>query len=229
VSRVGEDGEIHQVPQYEKKISYNIDLSDGTSIRTDSIDDVFRLPNGRNRSITSISLGTPILYESIQARVRLNNSRYIPVSYDLSGEYRKVTALADTLNEHLPGLRRWYSPVTRLSFVTAFFVLCFGAYFLVLLLAATDFLFPSMVPGNYVSSGASDNSNPLFAVLLVVTLLSVVLFEIIDRAVKRLFPIATFAISQGADRDRHLNAVRIVVITVILIPFLLGLLINAIP
>jgi hypothetical protein len=226
ISRIGDDGEVHRDPWYEKELSYHIRLSDGTSITTSSIDDVLRLPNSRDRRITYVSLSTPLLYRPLNARVNLIESRNAPVSYDVSGEYRKVLPVTDALDDHLPGLRQWYTPVVRFSALGAFILIGLALYTLIAVLVAADFFFPDQVPGTLQPSGEATYS--LYTgVFVVAILLVLLLLEGIDRVVRRVFPVATFAIGQGLDRHKHLNFVRVVVVTAIVLPILTGLLVEA--
>jgi hypothetical protein len=112
VKRIGDDGEIYRQTLYSKQLTYRVDLSGGTSLTLTHIDEVLRQDNSRRKSNSTNSVSNPGRYATLHARVRLNDSPYSPVTYDLSGNYQDVMLLSDKLDDFLPGLRQWYSYVS---------------------------------------------------------------------------------------------------------------------
>ncbi len=208
----------------ERDISYGVGFSDGSSMETDSLDDVLDLPNGKRR-ITSLSVHTPYGHDKIRASLRLNETPYsMPVRYDLAGEDKEVLALADKLDEYLVGLRQWYSPLARFSFVgflaAAYMLVYIGANLIVF----ADYLFfPNLLPGYRSGQPPADTSSGLTTVFVVGAIAMIALMAALDWVFKRIFPVSTFTIGQGAKRNRNLNYVRGVVLTAVVIPVLLQL------
>ncbi len=145
---VTEDNEVAYKPLYEKRINYSVDFSDDSSFETPSIEEVLNLPNSNRRRITSVSLSTPFMASKIRAEVRLRDSRYGSVSYDLRGEDKEVLSLADKLEDRLPGLRQWYSPLARISFVAAAVVTYIVVFALASALVAADFFLLNFLQDN---------------------------------------------------------------------------------
>ena len=201
----------------ERVIEYDVKLSDGSNLSTTDLDEVLELENSRRRHITSIVLSTPYA-DSIRATVKLSNDSP-PVSYDLRGEDKEVVSLSSKLDENLIGLRQWYSFVARYSVLGLLFLLYALAFVAAFTLSAADAFFPSLVPEG--SGGSETSARDQFSFVLVVW--SALLVGLtLDVFRKLLFPIATFAIGQGAKRDKTLAGIRVAAITVVLVPTLIS-------
>lgn len=212
----------------DRKISYNVEFSDGSSLDTSSLDEVLQLPNSPLSKITKIRLSTPYSAAKIRASVRFANEGYGgPMSYTVSGEEREVFSLAKKLDEFLIGLKRWYWPIARYSLYAVFLVLCFALIGIVLAALAIAvvvdrFFFPGLL-----DDSGGDGSSLEFGVLvwgLLMLICGAVL--LLDFARNRWFPNATYAIGQGEKRDEQMERFRKGIITVVLAPFVIGLFIR---
>lgn len=211
-------------PLVEKEISYKVDLSDGSSVSTESIEEVLDLPNSPKRKITSISIDTPYFFRRIKASVSLKDDSYRPVSYDLSGDYEEVITLADRLDDRLPGLRQWYSPLTRYSFFGILAVTCGVVFFSAYAFAAVDYFYPDFLAGEEsekIDTGLTGLVGVLFFLTVGVCLL-------LDWFRKKLFPVGTFAIGQGVDRYNRLTNIRNTILTGVVLAGVVGFVVNQI-
>src|SRR5260370_33832347 len=89
---------------------YTIGFSDGTSVRYDKVEDIIKLPNSDEHSITSLIAGTPE-EENQTAFVTLRKSdpESPTVEYTLSGPQRNVVYLAAQLDDWVSAIRQWHS------------------------------------------------------------------------------------------------------------------------
>jgi hypothetical protein len=191
------------------------------------MEDVLDLPNSSMRKITSIRISTPYVYSPVHASIRLSDNSYLPVSYDLSGEERHVIPLAYSLDDHLLSLRQWYSFLTRYSFIGVFAVVYLAVFVLANLAVASDFLFPSLLPGE--ASSDSETDPGLQAAFWAVIVLVIGAILGLDWVRTKAFPIGTFAIGQGIARHKRLNYLRGIFLTGIALPILTGLIVAAVP
>lgn len=145
-----------------------------------------------------------------------------PVSYDLSGDYEQVITLADRLNERLPGLKQWYSPLTRYSVFGILAVACVVVFFSAYALAAVDYFYPDFLTGEE-SEKTDTGLTGLVGVLFFLTAGACLL---LDWFRKKLFPVGTFAIGQGLDRHSRLSNIRYTVLTGVVLAFVVGVLVN---
>jgi hypothetical protein len=211
-----------------REIGYSVDFSDGTSRTFSSVEDVLGIENSPKREITSLSLSTPYFYEPIRATIRFRQERNLAVSYDLTGDDREVLSLSDKLDEYVLGLRQWYSPLTRFSFLGLLLVLYAGSWVFANLLVAADYLIPNLLPFDSASGGSTGGGSSvgLQGLFIGGVLALVALGLLFDLLFRRAFPASTFAIGQGVDRHKRLKAVQTAVVTCVLITIPVGLLIN---
>jgi hypothetical protein len=203
-----------------KQLEYTVGFSDGTSVRYNDVEDVIKLPNSSEHSITSLIAGTPeektlddIPYMPISAgpgvpstkvavgppptayvTLRKSNPAEAPsVEYTITGPQRNVVYLGAQLDDWVAAIRQWYSFFG--SFGAAGFVLALFAFFGPLLLwDKLLLLFPQVV-----------------RTLSWVKLLVLVLLYVVEFGIFKLFPRGTFAIGRGATRNEFLMKLRMAV------------------
>jgi hypothetical protein len=213
---------------HEEDISYTVEHSEGTTVIAASIDEILELPNSRRRKITSLTLDAPSRdvresssqQYSLFAHITLEDNRHRPVSYDIAGEYDEVVACSDRLEEHLLGLRQWYTPFIRASFIDIF---------LYLFLAVITFIGLLIGAQGYFSGTLALTFEVRY--LAAYMLGFVVIFLIVGSGVlqpllKRLYPTGTFAIGQGIERHKRLNTIRYTIFTGVILAGLVGLAVN---
>lgn len=207
----------------DEGIEYRIELSDNTTITTSSIDEVFALPNSPKRRISSIWISTPYTGRRVRGSIRLKNNRYIPVNYELRGDDKEVGSLAAKLDDHLLGLRPWYSFLTRWSFANIFIFLAFVGLAIAVLAVLAMFAFSR----ESVMEALKKDDGPDYSGLFALGYVCIIgLLAGLDWIVGRLFPIATFAIGQGIRRNERLNTVRTAVVTTVLLTIPVGILLG---
>lgn len=202
---------------WEKELVYVVQFSDGSNLRTISLDEILNLPNSPERRITSITVNTPSWYRYLTARVSFRSYSTLPsVEYEVSGEASAALHLADKLDQRLLGLRQWYTPILRVNFFYMALLLVFG-----LILYATVAATVNDTP-NDANLTWWQASLGLFlyfvAPLLVATFL--------DWLRRKLFPTSTFAIGQGVGRNKTLNFWRVAVLLALLVSVISGLIVE---
>jgi hypothetical protein len=199
------------------QLEYSVGFSDGTNVQYSDVEDIIKLPNSKEHSITSLIAGTP------EERT-LDDARYLPgkgqlgvpnidvaatppstayvtlrksnpaespsVEYTITGPQRTVVYLGAQLDDWVAAIRQWYSFGS--SFEAA------GAVFAMIAL-----LGPLFVWGY------------LFQFLLPQTVRTlpwakslIVLLYVAEFGIFKLFPRGTFAIGRGAERHQFLIWLR---------------------
>ena len=201
----------------ERVIEYVVELSDGSNLSTTDLEEVLNLENARRRHITAVSLATPYA-DSIRATVKLSNDSP-PITYNLRGDDKEVVSLSSKLDEHLTGLRQWYSVVARYSLFGLLAALSALVFFAAYVFLLADVVFPNLV----TDGGASEaDESRIQGTFIAATISVYVLAFLLDRLRTLLFPRATFAVGQGAKRDKTLSGLRVGAITVVAIPVLIS-------
>lgn len=166
------------------------------------------------------------MYKPVRANIEFRDSKYrTPVSYRLTGEDKEVIALADKLDDHLIGLRQWYTPLTRFSFVLAFGAIYVLVFVLGTLFLAANVLLPGVLYEELEPSG-SDSRPGVTSAFVALFGLAIGLCWFLDWIRGKLFPVGIFAIGQGERYLKSLNLWRVVTLTGIILPILTGLLVN---
>lgn len=208
----------------DKDLDYDVEFSDGTSRTFSSIEDVLELPNSSKRRISKLSISTPYFYGPIQASVDFRQNRELAASYNLKGEDKEVLALADKLDEYMLGVRHWYSPLTRFSFLGLMIFLPIIMVVLGGMAVAADYFFPNLLSSGDSSSSGSELREAI-GIYSVVMLIFASMW-VFGWLLKRVFPVSTFAIGQGIDRHKRLNKIRGIVLTGVFLTVPAGLLVN---
>jgi len=182
---------------------------DGLVRHFESCESLVQYENPQRAAITSLEISARCREPYQTGEVSLGGRYSAPVSISLRGEETMVSAIRTTLMDTIDGMKPWYS---RVSTIDLFYV-WYPIFMVLFLLART------MTP--------SDTPTPAIpfakAVVLVAKLLA--LMATIGGVIwgiaalrKRYFPIATFAIGQGASRHQHNEQVR----WVVMVGFLVG-------
>ncbi len=218
-----------------KQLEYTVGFSDGTSVRYDNVEDIIKLPNSSEHSITSLIAGTPeektlsdIMYMPSKGQVgvpstevavappstayvtlRKSNPAEAPsVEYTITGTQRTVVYLGAQLDDWVAAIRQWYSFFR--SFVAAGAILAFFAFFGPLLVWDKVFQFLPVTVRSW--SWAK--------------VLTVVLLYVAEFGIFKLFPRGTFAIGRGATQDQFITALRWIVIATLPLSILAGVIAN---
>lgn len=110
------------------------------------MEEVLEFPNSRNRRITDLSISTSNR-DNPRVAVRLAERDFGSVIYELSGDDDVVVALGAKLEDHLHGLRQWYTPLARFSLLYAMLVFNIVAVLVLLAAVAIDEVFsPAFLP-----------------------------------------------------------------------------------
>lgn len=195
-----------------KQLEYTVGFSDGTSVRYGDVEDIIKLPNSAEHSITSLIAGTPEEgNQSAFVTLRKSGPESPSLEYTLNGQQRNVVYLGAQLDDWVAAIRQWYS-VGR-SFEAA------GAFFaLIVLLApifAWGYLFQFLFP-------------QALRTLSWVKSLAIVLLYVAEFGIFKLFPRGTFAIGRVAARHEFLVWVRRGVLAALAVSVIAGVIANLI-
>jgi len=188
-----------------KQREYTVGFSDGTSVRYDDVEDIIKLPNSEEHSITSLIAGTPEEgNQTAFVTLRKSDPESPTVEYTLGGPQRNVVYLGAQLDDWVAAIRQWYSFAR--SFEAAGAVFAFTALFAPFIVwgYAFQFLLPQSV-----------RTLPWVKYL-------VIILYVAEYGIFKLFPRGTFAIGWGATREQFLAAVRWVVIVTLPLSILAG-------
>lgn len=198
-----------------------VGLSDGSELTCPSPDDVIGLPNTKERRITRLTLSTKWGSDP-SVRVVFREVSYDSVAYEITGDDERVCYIADKLDEMLESTRQWY---TRLAFMD------FELVMLQILAAVilTGVLALAIIASRAKALSHEVREDSVRDVLLrsVVWLLIPVTFgfgAMTNRVRKWLFPISSFLVGQGVDRQKSAELWR----SIIAVGFGIGLTVSII-
>lgn len=93
-----------------KQLEFTVGFSDGTNVRYNDVEDIIKLPNSSEHSITSLIAGTQeegnqTAYVTLRKPGRESPS----LEYTLTGPQRNVVYLGAQLDDWVAAIRQWYS------------------------------------------------------------------------------------------------------------------------
>ncbi len=210
--------EAEPSPTYEdapREFTYQVYFSDGSNLRTYSLDEVVDLPNSRDRRITSIAVSEPFWLHDLRVHISFRQySSIAAVEYEVAGEASKALHLADRLDQHLSAVRQWYTPLIRVNEFKVLSILMF--------------LFALAYLAFFVYAMNTEGITTIPPAIATFSFLGPVAIMVIGAVFlwlrRKLFPVATFAIGQGVARNKNLNYWR----NVLGIVVVLGLILNVV-
>jgi hypothetical protein len=216
-------------------LEYTVGFSDGTNVHYNDVEDIIKLPNSKEHSITSLIAGTP-------EAITLDDIRYMPgkgqvgvpstkvavtppstayvtlrksnpaespsVEYTLSGTQRNVVYLGAQLDDWVAAIRQWHSAFEAAGAV-------FGFIALVAPLAAWVYVFQFLFPA-------------AVRTLSWVKVLVVVLLYVAEFGIFKAFPRGTFAIGRGVTSHDFIIWVRRGVLAALVLSIVARVLANLI-
>ncbi len=218
-----------------EQLEYTVGFSDGTSVRYSDVEEIIKLPNSSEHSITSLIAGTPeektlddIRYlpstggpgvPSTKAAAGPPSTAYVTlkksnpaespsVEYTITGPQRTVVYLGAQLDDWVASIRQWYSAGRSFEAAGAVFALIALLGPIVAWGYAFQFLFPQSV-----------RTLPWIKYLIIVSYVA-------EYGIFKLFPRGTFAIGRGATQDQFLAALRWIVIVTLPLSILAGVIAN---
>jgi hypothetical protein len=94
---------LDALPVDKDKLRFTVECSDGTTLYPNSIEELLRFPNPKNREIQRIDISTPYQTES-ECAIHLSNDILGPATYTISGEDSYVVSTADVIEQHLESM-----------------------------------------------------------------------------------------------------------------------------
>jgi len=196
--------------EVSKQRDYTVGFSDGTSVHYSDVEDIIKLPNSKEHSITSLIAGTPEEgNQTAFVTLRKSDPESPTVEYTLGGPQRNVVYLGAQLDDWVAAIRQWYSfgrSSQSAGAVLAITVLL-GPLFV------WDKVFQFLLPATVRT-------------LSWVNLFAIVLLYVAEFGIFKLFPRGTFAIGRGATQDQFLAALRLIVIVTLPLSILAGVIAN---
>lgn len=187
------------------ELQYTVALSDGSTLKTASLDDILGCANSTKRTITSISVETP-WGKALQAHVEFGGHRYAaPVQYRVTGNDKEVLYFSDKLEERLSSMRLWYSALALIDFGGIQFA-AGGLLFIGVVMLAGLKVLGSEIPGAFALTAEILRKGVrayfyMFGVLYLALL-------ICGYVQKKVLPISTFAIGEGKKRHESVVFLR---------------------
>lgn len=185
-------------------LEYNVQFSDGTTVKYPKAEDIINQPNSSERCILSVIAGV----EGRNGHSAYLTMRHKPppsVEYTVTGPQRDVIYFAAKLDELVAASRQWYS---WLFSSNAGGVLALGALFGPLV--SWDTLYRHFFVGL-----ASKGKAPGW-----LSLTAIIAMYVVEYGVYKLFPRGTFAIGQGLKRYKEISGLRIGVLGAFLVSVL---------
>jgi len=196
--------------EVSKQLEYTVGFSDGTSVRYGDVEDIIKLPNSSEHSITSLIAGTPgDGNQTAYVTLRKSDPESPSLEYTLTGPQHTVVYLGAQLDDWVAAIRQWYSAGRSFEASGAVFA------FIALLgpLAAWGYAFQFLFPASVRT-------------LSWVKSLVIVLLYVAEYGIFKLFPRGTFAIGRGVTQDQFLAALRWIVIVTLPLSILTGVIAN---
>ena len=122
IAYVLDEETLRQLQQFlnaevSEEVNWYISLSDGSSLSTTELTDLFTLPNTNKRVITGIRCKADASTERKEVDVRFRNYGGSigtgSIVYEVTGDDKTVVYLSDKLEEFLLSQRQWYTPLRR--------------------------------------------------------------------------------------------------------------------
>jgi hypothetical protein len=175
--------------KHSKTIEFSVDLSDGSTLYPDTLDQIFEIPNTPNRAITSLAIENHYS-EPLRIQVTLSaNDFFHAVKFSLKGDDQTVLSVDRDFQEWVLSTKQSYSWLTFVSLKSG-------------ILYAFIFLTSFAV----ISAGEHWKGSPLFLVATVGLALFLVIFSLSGPAwIHKVFPRAAFLIGDGIRRDQTLR------------------------
>ena len=189
-------------------VKATVDCSDGIVRHYEEKGSLASYENPKRAAISAVSFSGRIVEPFATAEIDLGARYSKSVSVSISGEETLVSSMRMSISDIVDGMKPWYSRIAVLDLSTIWF-----SIFMVLLLLA-------QLMG---SSGEAKPSIPftkaLSMVVVVAAVIGVVAFVIggVSWLRNRYFPVATFALGQGASRHDHFERIRWAVIVAFVI------------
>jgi hypothetical protein len=175
--------------KHSKTTDFSVDLSDGSTLYPETLDEILEIPNTPDRAITQIAIKNHYS-EPIRIEVTLRaNNLLSAIKFDLKGQDQEVLLVDRDFQEWVVSAKQPYSWLTFVS-------LSGGILFGVTCLIAVAALF----------AGLSQNGHPVFSVASI--FLGVLLIFLASSApgwIHKVFPRALFLIGDGIRRDQVLR------------------------
>lgn len=187
-------------------LQYKVKFSDGDEVEYPNVEQVLQQPNTSQRSILSITSSTPGDRQEF-ASVVLRNNPLPLVEYTVNGPQQRVVYFGKKLDEWVASIRQWYSPIFS-SMLPGLLALAFVFYAPIFL---WEHAASHLLPGTKIDSWIKP--------------VSIGGMWIAEYGASRLFPRATFAIGEGANRHNGLKYVRGIIVAFV-VSVLAGMVAN---
>jgi hypothetical protein len=191
--------------------------SDRITRQFDSLNAFLSYENSPSRKVEVVRLRARSEDFSQEVSLRFSGETDRNINVDVSGDEDTVLALSDAIEDRLSGIRPWYWRIASASTSIAFWALY-------ILIVAVVPLFRSFRAGMPIGQILSPKSMSWsWSVGLGFVALGILLkfaIDWLDRMKRAVFPMASFAIGQGAKRHRDMELIR----TVVVIGFVISLL-----
>jgi hypothetical protein len=206
-------------------IEYEIECSDDSRIRFTDLRELFEYANPSNRKIVGISLSTD--WESkIKVQINYTMLEYSPIRYQISGEDKDVIYYSNRIEDELYTSKVWYGKIRYFDFSKAFFLLIIFSF--IVLTGLALYLFRTNL-SQEVADTVKTYKDLLYQLTFQISpLLLLGLGFFLDKIKTILFPIGVFALGEGIARNKKLIFIRNLIFTGVLLPIIIGVIVNMI-
>ncbi|EGR0468965.1 hypothetical protein FG064_18465 [Vibrio cholerae] len=188
---------------YGCSVTATVKFSDKVERKVSNIENLLGFENSKKRSIQSIKFQSRSEDGHNWTSIEFDSSIYRTITVSSSGDDELVTKVSDELTEFTSGIKPWYSSVSRLDV----FWLIFVPFVLVFMFA--DMMHASSSEDVALTFRQSATAIGVIAAILLGLYLS---HKILGTWKNYLFPIASFAIGQGAKRYKNQDQLRFTVV-----------------
>lgn len=194
--------------------------SDGLFREYDTIKELLEYENPPTKEIRALHIAVHSFEQKARASVDFRNRRNDSIEINLDGPENIISKINNDLNDFLPRTRRWYGVVATTDYNTIMFqVFVFMAIALLVAVVGGFLPFKGSNPEVNISSEVKFRGL-LFGLSVPASLFTI--GYVLNRIRDWLFPIAEFAIGQGASRESHRERLRTSLVGIVLVPSILS-------
>lgn len=192
---------------FSQDIKIEIKCANGLNRSMETLGDLLKFENPPNKEIRELVLSARTNDYDRSARLRFMSADYSAIWLSLDGPEDAVVKLNSLLEDLIPSLKPWYTPLVRLDFIIMGFLVLVAAYVGLLVSAATG------VIANVKTSESDLKSTAIAWLLIFAIVVGLLVFGwMLNRSRKMIFPIGVFALGQGQKRHTEKEWLRSTVI-----------------
>ncbi|WP_027858201.1 hypothetical protein [Marinobacterium jannaschii] len=184
---------------YGCSVTATVKFSDKVERKITNIEDLLSFENSKKRSIQSIKFQSHSEHGHNRTSIEFDSSIYRTITVSSSGDDELVTKVSDELTEFTSGIKPWYSSVSRLD-----------VFWLIFVPFVLAFMFADMMHASSAEDVALTFKQSATAIgaIAAIGLGLYLSHKLLSTWKNYLFPIASFAIGQGAKRYKTQDQFR---------------------